>query len=208
MSPARPSLDLLRSLTDEHVLRALMETRRLTRAELATRTGISKPTVSNSVQRLTDAGVLRDTGERAIARGGVGSYYSLADDLGVALVASIAPDGVVAEAVDVHGEVVCREVGPIPPHAGGSGVVAGVLRAVSKRVLGSAAPALLAVVSAADPVDRRTGDLVQLPDAPFLVGELSPVHILQRLVTGAVVVDNDVHWAARAEREAAGAGKL
>ncbi len=79
---------------------------------------------------------------------------------------------------------------------------------MSKRVLGSAAPALLAVVSAADPVDRRTGNLVQLPDAPFLVGELSPVRTLQRVVTGAVLVDNDVHWAARAEREAAGAGKL
>ncbi len=45
MAPAKPSLDLLRSLTDEHVLRALMEQRRLTRAELAARTGLSKPTV-------------------------------------------------------------------------------------------------------------------------------------------------------------------
>jgi predicted NBD/HSP70 family sugar kinase len=208
MSPARPSLDLLRSLTDEHVLRALMETRRLTRAELASRTAISKPTVSNSVLRLTEAGMLRATGERAIARGGVGSYYSLADDLGVALVASIAPDGIVAEAIDVHGDVVCREVEPIPPHPGGSGVVAEVLRAVSKRVLGATKTARLAVVSAADPVDRITGDLVQLPDAPFLVGELSPVDILRRLVAGEVVVDNDVHWAARAEREVAGAGRL
>ena len=35
---------MLRSLTDEHVLRALMLHRRLTRAELATEIGISKPT--------------------------------------------------------------------------------------------------------------------------------------------------------------------
>jgi len=35
MTPAKPSLDLLRSLTDEHVVRALMEVGRLTRAELA-----------------------------------------------------------------------------------------------------------------------------------------------------------------------------
>jgi predicted NBD/HSP70 family sugar kinase len=208
MSPARPSLELLRSLTDEHVLRALMETRRLTRAELANRTGISKPTVSNSVLRLTTAGVLQDTGERAIARGGVGSYYSLADDLGVALVASIAPDGIVAEAIDVHGDVIRREVEPIPPHAGDSGLVAGILRTVSKRVLSEGPSARIAVVSAADPVDRVTGDLVQLPDAPFLVGELSPVGILRRLVVGPIVVDNDVHWAARAERDVAGTGTL
>ncbi len=144
----------------------------------------------------------------AIARGGVGSYYSLADDLGVALVASIAPDGIVAEAIDVHGEVIRREVEPITPHLSDSGLVAGVLRAVSKRVLSGASSARLAVVSAADPVDRVTGDLVQLPDAPFLVGELSPVDTLRRLVAGPVAVDNDVHWAARAERALAGPGKL
>ena len=58
MAPAKPSLDLLRSLTDEHVLRALMEQRRLTRAQLAARTGLSKPTVSDSVRRLCTVFVL------------------------------------------------------------------------------------------------------------------------------------------------------
>ena len=61
----------------------------------------------------------------------------------------------------------------------------------------------LAVVSAADPVDRATGRLVHLPDAPFLVGELAPVELLAALVDGPVIVDNDVNWAARAERDAA-----
>ena len=72
MAPAKPSLDLLRSLTDEHVLRALMAQRRLTRAQLATRTGLSKPTVSDSVRRLCEAGLLADTGERTKGRGRVG----------------------------------------------------------------------------------------------------------------------------------------
>jgi predicted NBD/HSP70 family sugar kinase len=57
------------------------------------------------------------------------------------------------------------------------------------------------VISAADPVDRRTGRLVQLPDAPFLVGDLDPVAVLRPLVEGQVLVDNDVNWAARAEHE-------
>jgi len=55
------------------------------------------------------------------------------------------------------------------------------------------------VVSAADPVDRVTGRLVQLPDSPFLVGALDPVEILSAYVSGPVIVDNDVNWAARAE---------
>jgi ROK family len=67
---------------------------------------------------------------------------------------------------------------------------------------GSAAFARLAVVSAADPVDRATGRLVHLPDAPFLVGDLDPAEILAAYVDGPVIVDNDVNWAARAERDA------
>src|SRR5947209_15891993 len=127
MTPAKPSLELLRSLTDEHVLRALLDERRLTRAQIAAHTGISKPTVGESVRRLTEAGLLRDTGERTTGRGRVGSYYALADGLGCALVASIAPEGVVAEVVDVQGRVVAREVAPLPRPAGPE-VVAQALR--------------------------------------------------------------------------------
>ena len=62
----------------------------------------------------------------------------------------------------------------------------------------------LAVVSAADPVDRHTGRLIHLPDAPFLLGELDPVEVLAPYVDGPVTVDNDVNWAARAERDHTG----
>src|ERR1700685_3376652 len=91
-----------------------MQARRLTRAERATRTGLSKPTVSESVRRLTEAGLLVDTGERTPGgrgRGRVGSYYALAGTVGSALVASIAPDGVVAESVDALGDPVERARG-------------------------------------------------------------------------------------------------
>ena len=64
-------------MSDERVLRAVMDSGQLTRAELATRTGLSKPTVSDSVLRLTAAGLLRDTGERTSGRGRVGLYYGL-----------------------------------------------------------------------------------------------------------------------------------
>ena len=107
----------------------------------------------------------------------------------------------VAEAVDVHGAVLGREVvrcaGPPPDE------VAAALAGPAEIVARVAPPVRLATVSAADPVDRSTGRLVHLPDAPFLVGELSPVDTL-RLVAGPIAVDNDVNWAARAERAAAG----
>src|SRR3954470_7773502 len=128
-----------------------MTEQRLTRAEIAARTGISKPTVGESVRRLTEAGLVYDTGESTTGRGGVGSYFALAGDLGVALAVSIAPDGVVAEAIDVYGHTRAREVEevgrPVRPDR-----VAQALRHVVERAVSRAGGiARLAVVSAADP---------------------------------------------------------
>lgn len=208
MDSAKPSLDLLRSLTDERVLRALMSSRRLTRAELASQTGLSKPTVGESVRRLAATGLVADTGARTPGgrgRGRVGSYYALADDIGVALVLSIASSGVTAECVDSYGDVIARvEVGIGRP-ARPAQVAAAVEAAAAQVREGTGALCRLAVVSAADPVDRGSGRLVHLPDAPFLIGELSPAELLSAYVDGEVIVDNDVNWAARAERTASAA---
>ncbi|MGH3402679.1 MAG: ROK family transcriptional regulator [Streptosporangiaceae bacterium] len=209
MDPAKPSLQLLRSLTDQHVLGALMRQRRLTRAELAAETGISKPTVGESVRRLTEAGLVVDTGQRTAGgrgRGRVGSYYALAGDLGLALAVSIAPEGIVAECVSAHGDTVSRATEDITRPARPEHVVPALRAAVAGAVSRTPDPAArLAVVSAADPVDRATGRLIQLPDAPFLLGELDPVEVLAPLVDGPVTVDNDVNWAARAEASRSGA---
>src|SRR3954454_24207793 len=105
MATTKPTLDLLRSLSDEHVLRALMSQPRATRAEIAAATGLSKPTVSESVRRLSANGSVVDTGERTTGRGRVGTYYALPADAGWALVAGISPEGIVAEAIDPYGRV-------------------------------------------------------------------------------------------------------
>ena len=57
-----------------------MAQRRATRAEIAAATGLSKPTVSESVRRLSAAGAVVDTGERTTGRGRVGTYYALPAD--------------------------------------------------------------------------------------------------------------------------------
>jgi predicted NBD/HSP70 family sugar kinase len=196
MATTKPTLELLRSLSDEHVLRALMSERQATRSEIAAATGLSKPTVSESVRRLSANGAVVDTGERTTGRGRVGTYYALPATTGRALVASLAPEGIVAEAIDVYGQVVARSQVPVT-RSPGAGQVARTL----KRVAGEAAngPFRLAVVSAADPVDRDSGQLVELPDAPFLLGALDAPAVLAELVDGPVTVDNDVNWAARAE---------
>ena len=200
---AMPSLELLRGLSDEHVVRALIKHDRMTRAELAAHTGMSKPTVGESVRRLVKAGVLADTGERTTGRGRVGSYYALADGIGCALAVSVAPEGVVAEVADARGRVLARGEAAVTRPAR-LRQVASALRLVATEVAGQApSPVRLVMVSAADPVDRASGRTVHLPGAPFLLGELSPADVLAEAVPGPVTVDNDVNWAARAERDAA-----
>src|SRR6478609_2492648 len=200
VAPTKPTLELLRTLSDEHVLRALMSQRHATRAELATATGLSKPTVSESVRRLSANGSVVDTGERTTGRGRVGSYYALPATTGGALVVSLAPEGIVAEAVDVYGDVVARSQAAVS-RAPGAGETARTLRSVAGEVGG---PFRLAVISAADPVDRETGRLVELPDAPFLLGALDAPAVLAELVHGPVTAHNDHNWAARAELGRAG----
>ncbi|HEY0531880.1 MAG TPA: winged helix-turn-helix transcriptional regulator, partial [Actinoplanes sp.] len=116
----------VRSLTDEQVLRALMRHRRLTRAELAAEIGISKPTAGESVRRLTERGLVADTGERTPGgrgMGRVGQYYALADP-GSALVIGIAPTGVAAELIDAYGDTLARATRPIDRPARPAAVVA------------------------------------------------------------------------------------
>ena len=205
MAPTKPTLELLRSLSDEHVLRALMSTRQATRAEIAAATGLSKPTISESVRRLSASGSVVDTGERTTGRGRVGTYYALPATTGCALVAGLAPEGIVAEAVDVYGQVVARSQAEVTRSPGAGQVAATLTRLAGEVAAQMPGPCRLAVVSAADPVDRDSGRLVELPDSPFLLGALDAPAVLAELVDGPVTVDNDVNWAARAERSHGGA---
>ncbi|MEU6241924.1 ROK family transcriptional regulator [Streptomyces sp. NPDC047024] len=205
MTPAKPSLEMLRALTDENVLRALMAHPRLTRAEIAALTGISKPTISDGVQRLAGSGLLVDTGERTTGRGRAGSYYALAPGLGTALVASITPYGVTGETVDALGATVDRARADLGRNAGERRAARALAEVAEKLATSERGAPRTAVVSAADPVDRASGRLVRLPDAPFLVGDLDPAAVLAPHVNGPVLVDNDINWAARAERQAGGA---
>ena len=59
---ALPRAGLLRDITDTAVLNHVFSVGRITRAELSTLTGISKPTISDAVRRLAARGVLVESG--------------------------------------------------------------------------------------------------------------------------------------------------
>jgi len=193
-----PSLGMLRDLTDRYVLAQMLASDELTRAEISGHTGISKPTVSESVRRLTASGLLEEAGPQIGKRGPAGTYLRLRADVGVALAVSVGPDGVVVLVHDVRGRELHRVTRAVKAPVRAARLSGVVLDAVTAAVQSAGAPVLGCAVSLAGPVDQQTGRLVRLSYSPFVLGELSPRELIGPLV-GGLVVDNDVNWAAVAE---------
>ncbi|SDT07831.1 Sugar kinase of the NBD/HSP70 family, may contain an N-terminal HTH domain [Friedmanniella luteola] len=194
-----PRLALLRELTDQHVLARLLDGGALTRAELATRTGISKPTISESVRRLVEGGLLEESGQQTGKRGPSGTFYRVRRDAATALAVSVGPDGVQVESYDVTGRPTgrLRHAVAVPTDAEHLGPLLG--HTVRAAVAAATGPVRTVSVSVAGPVDQATGRLVALPDSPFVLGELAPRELLAPLLDVAPRIDNDVNWAALAE---------
>lgn len=195
---ALPTQTLLRELTDRHVVEQLLDAPALTRSEIAARTGISKPTISESVRRLSETGVLAEAGAQAARRGPAGTLYALGPGIGSAIAVSAGPDGVAVEVLDVRGRLVRRTQEPVEAPVRGADLGLVLRRSVQAAVDAAAGPMLAGTLSVAGPVDQPTGRLVHLTYSPFLTDELAPRDLLADLVPG-LRVDNDVNWAALAE---------
>jgi len=194
-----PSLGLVSRLTDQHVLDQLLEHAELTRAQLATRTGISKPTISECVRRLVGAGLLTESGQQSGKRGPAGTFYRLREGLGTALAVAVGPDGVVVERLDLRGALITRVERTVAAPIDAARLNPVLTAAVREALGASPEPVRGCAVSVAGPVDQATGRLVRLAYAPFLLDAFDPRSLLAPFVDAVVQVDNDVNWAALAE---------
>ncbi len=202
-----PNLNLLRRMTDANVLAELVRTP-ATRAQLAQATGLSKPTVSESVRRLGERGVLREGGTTVGGRGRAGTLIELDPAIGTAVAVHAGAGEVRGHVLDVHGEVRARHTSSVREPVGADDLAAALeevfdtLAEHAPEGLG-AAPVRAIAMSVADPVDPRTGRVVDLPGSPFLVGEVDlPALLRPRLAPGGgLALDNDVNWSALAELE-------
>jgi predicted NBD/HSP70 family sugar kinase/biotin operon repressor len=199
--PQRPSLEMLRQLTDRRVFEQLLDAATLTRSEIASRTGISKPTISESVRRLIEAGLVVESGRQVGGRGRAGTYCRLRAEAAAALAISIGPDGVVVGTFDLKDRPIAHVEEAVPVPADGSDLEPILLGAVQAALRETASPLRSCAVSLAGPVNRQTGQLIPVPHPPFLIGEFAAREILARVVSPPIEVDNDVNWAALAERQ-------
>jgi predicted NBD/HSP70 family sugar kinase len=203
-----PRQDVLREITDRAVLDEVLDRGRVTRAEVAAETGISKPTISAAIARLEAAGLLAAAGSRTGLRGRVATYYALAPRSGWVLALQIDPDGVHTRSADLTGAVFDDHDHPAVATGDVSAMVRRIRAAVRRSVrIGSEEHGDVRAValSVANAVNPDTGEILALPDTAFPEGLVDPARVFADLVPVDVLVENDVNCAALAEHRAGGA---
>jgi predicted NBD/HSP70 family sugar kinase len=184
------------------VLDALRDARPASRAELALRTGLSKPTVAGALRTFEGVGLVREYGRTTGRRGPSASLYDLVAEAVFVLGIDIGARYVRAVLADLDGQTVDEVTLRLAqPRADD---VLEAVHEIGSWVATHAARTELAVVGSPGVVDPATG---RIASAPAIAGwEGVPAEAALAEALGVVVrVENDVNLAALGE-QASGAG--
>ncbi|NUP00698.1 MAG: ROK family transcriptional regulator, partial [Nonomuraea sp.] len=115
--PGTPSL--LRAINDRAALQALLERGSLTRPELGALTGLSKPTASQLLSRLQEAGLVVLDGIREGLPGRTAEVYRINPAAAYVGALDVTPDRIEAKVADITGTIVGSYTLPTPRRPGG-----------------------------------------------------------------------------------------
>ncbi|MEV0023847.1 ROK family transcriptional regulator [Streptomyces atroolivaceus] len=201
-TPGTPRV--LRAMNDRAALDLLVSQGPLTRTRIGELTGLSKPTASQLLARLEDAGLVRSTGSQSGRPGPNAVLYEINPAAAHVAALSVGPTGIDAVVADITGTVVgsCR----VEADAVAEDVRHRTAQLVAEAVDGALRPTGLGhddldgvVVGTPGAIDPHTG---QLRYAPHLPGWHSRTLLadLAEVVGRPVVIENDVNLAAVAEQ--------
>ncbi|MGV9788601.1 ROK family transcriptional regulator [Streptomyces sp. NPDC003435] len=200
--PASPST--ARAINDRLALRLLQQEGPLTAGQLKQLTGLSRPTVSDLVERLSVSGLIRVVGESGEQRRGPNArLYGIAADRAHLAALDVRTGGVLVLVSDLVGQVLAEVAVPIDAGSGTGPAVEQAVAAVEEaaRKAGPDVWTGLHTVGIGAPglVDPATGDLRDSSGLP--AWHRSLVAALQwRLPKARVTVENETNLAALAEQ--------
>ncbi|MFG2817147.1 ROK family transcriptional regulator [Streptomyces sp. NPDC048410] len=200
--PASPST--ARAINDRLALRLLQQEGPLTAGQLKQLTGLSRPTVSDLVERLSVSGLIRVVGESGEQRRGPNArLYGIAADRAHLAALDVRTGGVLVLVSDLVGQVLAEVAVPIDAASGTGPAVEQAVAAVEEaaRKAGPDVWTGLHTVGIGAPglVDPATGDLRDSSGLP--AWHRSLVAALQwRLPKARVTVENETNLAALAEQ--------
>ncbi|NUR90793.1 MAG: ROK family transcriptional regulator [Nonomuraea sp.] len=200
--PGTPSL--LRAINDRAALQALLERGPLTRPEIGTLTGLSKPTASQLLARLQEAGLVVLDGIREGLPGRTAEVYRINPAAAYVGALDVTPDRIEARVADITGTVVGEYTLPTPRRP--QGELVDRLRAALE---GSGPPdklrrVVIGVQAAIDPSTGRLGYATAKDMPGWQIPDLVPT--LSSGLDVPVDVENNVNLVAQAE-QADGAAK-
>jgi DNA-binding transcriptional ArsR family regulator len=201
------SSKLLRAMNESAALAHLLERGNLTRADLRELTGLSKPTISEALRRLTEAGLAGVVGHISGGPGPNAEVYAAKPDAAYAVAVSVRESGdtglpsLSAAACDLTGQIRGRAEAAVDfLHTDPVDAVVEIVDRLRGEARVPSNRPLQAQLAVAASYDAQTESLHHVGVAggwnrPGLIGE-----IRERLGTR-VAVDNDVNLAAVAERQ-------
>ncbi|SDI35743.1 ROK family transcriptional regulator [Nonomuraea jiangxiensis] len=194
--PGTPSL--LRAINDRAALRALLERGPLTRPELGTLTGLSKPTASQLLARLREAGLVVLDGVREGLPGRTAEVYRINPAAAYVGALDVTPARIEARVADITGTVVGEHTLPTGRRPAGDLVdrLGAALRGANPP--GRLRRVVIGVQAAIDPTTGRLG-YAAAEDVPgWQIPDLVPT--LSAGLGVPVDVENDVNLVALAEQ--------
>ncbi|WP_084516565.1 ROK family transcriptional regulator [Microtetraspora niveoalba] len=206
-TPGTPSL--LRAINDRAALMVLLERGPLTRPELGALTGLSKPTASQLLSRLQEAGLVVLDGIREGLPGRTAELYRINAAAAHVAALDVTPARIAVAVADITGTVVSEYRLPTPGRAGGDivervrtaleGACAAVKTGDSAEdgiEVAALRRAVIGIGGAVDPSTGRLGYAAHIPGwhIPDVVGTLRDG------VGVPVDVENDVNLVAQAEQ--------
>jgi predicted NBD/HSP70 family sugar kinase len=193
---------LLRTLNQGALMQHLRRQGPVSRAQLARDTGLSKPTVSQALAELEDAGLVRAVGPAAPSRGRTAMLYEPDPTAGYVLGIDIGRAWIRVAVADLAGVILARRDAPNDART-----AAAVVRATAREARSAVKRAGIAwnrvvhtVVGSPGVFDPATGRLWHAPNLPDwskpgLPGELRDA------LTPSTAIDNDANLAAVGERD-------
>ncbi|MFI9253100.1 ROK family transcriptional regulator [Streptomyces sp. NPDC053069] len=197
--PASPST--ARAINDRLALRLLQQEGPLTAGQLKQLTGLSRPTVADLLERLTDAGLITVVGESGEQRRGPNArLYGIVADRAHLAALDVRTGGVFVLVADLVGRVLAEASVPIGGETGTGPAVEQAVAAVERTAKEAGADRLHTVgIGAPGLVDPATGDLRDSGGLPAWHRSLAAA-LQERLPGARVTVENETNLAALAEQ--------
>lgn len=201
-APAQPGL--LRSLNNRVVLDLLIEHETLSRSDVRTLTGLSKPTASLLLQRLEESGLVRPSGLGDTGPGGrAPQLYRINPTAGHAAAVDVRPGSVRVRIANIAGAVVTECADESDQLANGPESAAVIIRSCCDSAGLSPAQLDAIVVSVPGSYDIATDTLNYVDHVPGWQHPSVGAELRTLFPDASVAIENDVNLAAIAERDAA-----